>query len=376
MKRTFVLAACVALAAVLLTPAAQALTGQTATTYVVVLKTGVDPAAVARLHAANYGLKVDRVYSHAIAGYSASITGSRATLLANDENVDFIESDVMMYPDVQVLPWGIDKVEADLSSAKAGDGEGEVEGVHAYIIDSGIDTNHTDLNVVEFVNFVDPPDQDCNGHGTHVAGTVGAFDNDSDVVGMAPGVDLHAVKVFNCSGGTPFSIILEAVDWVTANAVKPAVANMSLGGPNRWALDRAVARSSETGIFYAISAGNDAGPACENTPARAGEHRGVMTVAATDINDNEAGFSSFGSCVDVWAPGVNVLSTRLGGGTISFSGTSMSAPHVSGAGALYLWNHPTTRPKKLEDIVKADRVKPGANSKDGRPIRRLDVHNF
>jgi subtilisin family serine protease len=377
MRRTCVALVCCALAAILLLPAAHATTGKRATAnYIVVLKAGVDPAAVAGLHASRYGVSVSVVYTHALPGYAASVPTNRVSLLASDPNVDYIEADSVMYPAEQVLPWGIDRVEADLSSAQAGDGEGRVDVVHAYIIDSGIDLDHTDLRVVEHVNFVDPPNEDCNGHGTHVAGTVGARDDDTDVVGMAPGVALHAVKVFNCSGGTPASIITAAVDWVTEHAQKPAVANMSLGGPKRAALNQAVKRSVDSGVFYSVSAGNSARDACDVSPAGIGRYKGVMTVAATDINNNEASFSNFGRCVDVWAPGVSILSTGLGGGTRTLSGTSMSAPHVTGAGALFLWQHPNASPALVERMIKGDRVQPGTQSKDGRTIELLNVRNF
>jgi subtilisin family serine protease len=163
---------------------------------------------------------------------------------------------------------------------------------------------------------------------------------------------------------------------VTENAVLPAVANMSLGGKAKKSLDAAVKNSMKTGIFYALAAGNEGEDACTRSPARVGTVKGIATAAATDINENEASFSNFGKCVDVWAPGVAVLSTRMGGGTQTLSGTSMASPHVAGAGALYLWKNPDATPAEVEAAIKADRVQPGTKSKDGRDIERLDVHNF
>jgi aqualysin 1 len=376
MRGKLVVGACIALASVVLASAAQAGSTRATGSYIVVLKDAVDPAAVAGLHESRYGVTVSHVYGHALYGYAATVPSDRLGQLRSDPNVDFVEAETMMYPLEQVLPWGIDKVEADLSSTRAGNGQGRIDNVDAYIIDTGIDLSHDDLNVVEHVNFVDPPNEDCSGHGTHVSGTVAAKDNAIDVVGMAPGVRLHGVKIFPCGGGSPSGVIIQGVDWVTANAKLPAVANMSLGGPRRASLNRAVRGSVERGIFYAVSAGNSANDSCTLSPASAGRIKGVMTVAATDINDVEASFSSFGPCVDVWAPGVNVLSTRLGGGTLSLSGTSMSSPHVAGAGALYLSQHQDATPAEVEAAIKAGRVKPGTKSKDGKSVRRLDVNDF
>jgi subtilisin family serine protease len=154
-----------------------------------------------------------------------------------------------------------------------------------YIIDSGIDMAHTDLDVVGRVKFALFRNYDCRGHGTHVAGTGAAIDNTADVVGAAPGAPLTGVKVLNCKGFGSSSTIIKGVDWVTANAQKPAVANMSIHNVPLQALDDAVINSANSGIFYAVSAGNDSSHACNQSPARAGPHDGVMTVAATDSKD-------------------------------------------------------------------------------------------
>jgi aqualysin 1 len=165
--------------------------------------------------------------------------------------------------------------------------------------------------------------------------------------------------------------VIAGVDWVTANAVKPAIANMSLGGGVSQALDDAVRRSAASGVFYALAAGNEATNACNRSPARAGAgtNNGIMTTAATDASNAEPSFSNFGSCVDVWAPGVAVLSTRQGGGTTTFSGTSMASPHVGGTGALFLSSNAGASPSAVETALKADAVATGTSSKDGRAIR-------
>jgi subtilisin family serine protease len=173
------------------------------------------------------------------------------------------------------------------------------------------------------------------------------------------------------------------VDWVTANAVLPAVANMSLGGGASAALDEAVLNSAAAGIFYAVAAGNDGGDACLGSPARAGagSDNGVMTTAATGSADQEASFSNYGVCVDIWAPGVGVLSTKKGGGTTTYSGTSMASPHVAGGAALYLSNAGRDPGLPLdaasvEAAVYEKAMSQGTQSKDGRPIELLQVDSF
>jgi subtilisin family serine protease len=353
-KRLFV-AALAALATLMLALSAQARTTQGADRYVVVLKQAVDPDAVADKHAKKFGLAVDFVYRHALPGYAAVIPNDRVAELRADENVAYVEADGTVEALAQTLPWGIDKIDADVSSTRAGDGAGAVSNVNVFIIDTGIDRNHADLNVVRHVNFANGPNKDCNGHGTHVAGTVAARDNAIDVVGVAPGAPLTGVRVLSCSGSGTISGVIAGVDWVTGNAVKPAIANMSLGGGASTALDDAVRRSAASGVFYSLAAGNESTDACTRSPARAGAgtNNGIATVGATDINDVGASFSNFGSCVDIWAPGVAVLSTRAGGGTTTFSGTSMASPHVGGGGALYLSVNTGASPSAVEAALKA-----------------------
>ncbi|MCI0626782.1 MAG: S8 family peptidase, partial [Acidobacteria bacterium] len=283
-----------------------------------------------------HGFRADHVFSSAIRGFSARLNSRQIQALENNPLVAYIESDEPMFATAQTLPWGINRIDADISSTLAGNGSGAVTNVNVYIIDTGADAKHTDLNVVKHVNFAGGPNRDCHGHGTHVAGTVAARDNSSDVVGVAPGAPITGVKVLGCGGSGTTSGVIKGVDWVTANAAKPAIANMSLGGGASQALDDAVIKSANSGVFYSLAAGNSGANACNSSPARAGTRDGVMTVAATDSLDREASFSNYGSCVDVWAPGVSILSTSKGGGTTTMSGTSMASPHVGGTGALYL----------------------------------------
>ncbi|MGH2473524.1 MAG: S8 family peptidase [Candidatus Limnocylindria bacterium] len=371
------LAFALAISALGATPAdAAAASVNGADSYIIVLNDGVDPTSIAQQHAARFGLTLGFVYEHALRGYSAIVPGVRLAALRAAANVKYVEPDGIATISAQTIPWGIVKIGADISSTKAGDGSGAITNVNAYIIDTGIDRAHTDLNVVRHVNFATGPNKDCHGHGTHVAGTVAAKDNTQDVVGVAPGAPLTGVKVLGCAGSGSTSGVIKGVDWVTANAAKPAIANMSLGGSASQALDDAVKRSANSGVFYAVAAGNSGDDACNYSPARAGTHDGVMTVAATDQNDNEASFSNFGPCVDIWAPGVGVLSTRKGGGTTTFSGTSMASPHVGGGGALYLSSNTTASPETVEGALKLAAQTPGTTSKNGRTITRLYVGTF
>jgi len=225
---------------------------------------------------------------------------------------------------------------------------------------------------------------------------VAAEDNTADVVGVAPGAPLTGVKVLgdDASGCNKFgstSVIIKGVDWVTANAQRPAVANMSLDNTASRALDDAVRDSAASGVFYSIAAGNAAEPACNWSPARAGlakrdtngdgfvdynDSNGIVTTAATDTTDAEASFSDYGKCVDIWAPGVGLPSTKMGGGTTTKSGTSMATPHIAGGGALYLSAHAGSTPTAIEQALKAAADKPGTKSKDGRAVLLENVGGF
>lgn len=350
--------------------------------YIIVLKEGDrDPTAVAREHAQYYGAEVLYTYQHALEGYAAHIPIGRLRELRADDRVAYVEPDRRAYAEAQRLPWGINKIDADASSTKAGNGSGAVSNVHAYVIDSGIDRRHDDLRVVNHVNFTgDGKNRDCYGHGTHVAGTVAAKDNARAVVGVAPGAPLIGVKVLGCRGGGALSGVIKGVDWVTAHARKPAIANMSLGlgGDPSPALDGAVRNSAASGIFYSLAAGNKGTGTCSGSPARtgAGTNNGIATTAMTNEEDEEAPLSNYGPCVDIWAPGVHILSTKLGGGTTRMGGTSMAAPHVGGGAALYLSSHSGSSPSAVERALKAAAVKSGTRSKGGRAVLLENVGGF
>ena len=313
--------------------------------------------------------RAEHVFSATVRGFAARLTAEQIDALRRDPLVDYIEADSPMQLLDQALPWGIDRIDTDISSTVAGNGQGAVA-VNVYVLDNGVDRTHPDLNVVRHVNFTSTANAPTCAPGTRVAGVAAARDDAFGVVGAAPGAAITAVKVTTCDPVFFLaSAVIKGVDWVTANAVRPAVANMSIGGFPSSTLDTAVKRSADSGVFYAIAAGNNSGDACLTSPQRAGTYPGVMTVAATAPDDTEASFSNFGRCVDIWAPGVDILTDDLGGGTVVSSGTSYSAPHVAGTAGLFLSTHPTATAAAVETALKSSAVSPGTLSKDLRPVR-------
>ncbi len=347
--------------------------------YIVVLEEEVrEPGAVAREHSRRHEAQVLDTYQHALEGYTARIPDHQLDEVLAEERVDYIERDSTVTVAAQRIPWGTDRIDADVSSTQAGDGKGEISNVNAYIIDTGIDKRHADLNVVGHVNFRGGKNTDRNGHGTHIAGTVAAEDNGRGVVGVAPGAPLTGVKVLGGNGKGTVSDVIEGIDWVTANADKPAVANLSLVTGASAALDHAVVESASSGIFYAVASGNDDADAREYSPARAGggTANGIVTTGATNKSDAEPSWSNHGSYVDLWAPGTRILSTKMGGGTAMKSGTSMASAHVAGGAALYLSSYTSASPITVESVLETDASSTGTASEDGAAIERLDVSGY
>ena len=356
---------------------------------------GADPAAWAYVGERVVGhiqalekkhrIQANTAFGQVFKGMSARLTPAQLEALRRDPSVDKIEEEQNFSlnarpqagvgtTSTQSTPWGISKTRATESYTLAGNGAGAVSGVRAYVIDTGVDTKNADLNRPGHVNFVgDGKNTDCNGHGTHVAGTIAAYDNTAAVVGMAPGVPAYGVKVLDCNGSGTTTSVIKGIDWVAANALLPAVANMSLGGGASQMLDDAVRAAAGRGIVFAIAAGNSSANACTSSPARIGGGLtpGVLVTAATDSNDLEASFSNYGSCVDIWAPGVAIPSLKLGGGVASMSGTSMASPHVGGAAALYWARNPTATSGTVTNNLRQMAQPTGTFSKDGRAIYRL-----
>lgn len=343
-----------------------------------------------------HGFRADAFFSRAVEGFAASLTAAQIDALSRHPLVERIEADtpISLFPigiAAQTVDWGISKINADISSTASGDGTGTIANVNVYVIDTGVDATHPDLNVVNHVSFFpNEVNADCNGHGTGVAGIIAAKDNGDFTVGVAPGAPVTGVKVVGCGGVTLPSYIIQGVDWVTANAVKPAVANVSLGGLIPIiALNTAVQNSAASGVFYAVAAGNgnpfngQALNACYSSPAGAGYNannvpNGVVTVGATNTADQEASFSNFGVCVNLWGPGVGVTSTWLmsDGGTITASGTSFASPYVAGGAALLLSRYPTLHPILVEYVLLVTADVTGTLSKDGAAVRRLNVRLY
>lgn len=282
--------------------------------------------------------QIEHVYVEAFYGFSAHLDKGLADELLKDRNIDFMENDRLITlgkppwagggdsgSSGQEIPWGVSRV-----------GHGNGTGKTAWIIDTGIDLDHPDLNVDRargfsvFTGGQDATPDDLNGHGTHVAGTIAALDNEEGVLGVAAGAQVVPVKVLSRRGSGTYSGVIAGVDYVAANGSAGDVANMSLGGPASNALDQAVISAASKGIVFTIAAGNESEDADNSSPARVNATN-VYTLSAMDANDRWASFSNFGNPpVDYCAPGVGVNSTWKDGGYRSISGTSMAAPHAAG----------------------------------------------
>src|SRR3989449_1703798 len=315
------------------TAAIEAVPGQ----YIVVLRDNVaDPAALANELVTAAGGSLLRVYTSAIKGFAAQLSGPAAAALEGNPLVAYVEADQVMRTDVTQSmdangdPWGLDRIDQGaLPLSRTYTYTSTGAGVHAYIIDTGIWTLHPEFGgrATNVFDAYHARGEDGNGHGTHVAGTIGAA-----TYGVAKGVSLHGVRVLSCVGIGLNSDVIAGVDWVSANHVNPAVANMSLGGGKSPALDQAVTNLSNSGVFLAVAAGNDNVDACTESPSGAPS---VFTVAASEKTDAKASYSNWGTCVEAYAPGSSIKSTCLAGTTMTLSGTSMATPHVVGGAALY-----------------------------------------
>jgi subtilisin family serine protease len=326
--------------------------------YIVVLKDSTDSSTVAADHARRYGVQDRVVYGSAIEGYAGKVPPGKLDALKSDPRVAYVEPDGVVHATTTQTgaTWGLDRIDQralPLNSSFTYLNTGA--GVTAYIIDTGIRFAHNEFGgrATSGYDAVDGGSaDDCNGHGTHVAGTVGG-----STYGVAKGVSLVAVRVLNCSGSGTWSGVIAGINYVTAQHATgaPAVANMSLGGGASSSVDTAVRNSILDGVSYAIAAGNgNAGGkgqnACNYSPARVSE---AMTIGATDRTDTKPRWSNYGSCVDLFAPGVSITSAWYTSNTATntISGTSMATPHVAGVAAQYLQTNSGATPATVRNAL-------------------------
>jgi subtilisin family serine protease len=334
------------------------------TAYIVVLDADANASDVAAQHARRFGASITHVYQYALKGYAALLPSQAVEGIARSPQVAWVEPDGVATIDATQPnpPWGLDRIDQrnrPLSGSYTYTNTGS--GVKGYIIDTGIRLTHNDFGgraVSGFDSIDGGSADDCNGHGTHVAGTVGGV-----TYGAAKGVTLVAVRVLNCSGSGSWSQVIAGIDWVTGDhtAGTPAVANMSLGGGANTSVDTAVQNMINDGVATAVAAGNGnrggrQQDACKYSPARVAA---AMTIGATDSSDRKASWSNYGPCVDWFAPGVSILSAWYTSNTATntISGTSMATPHTAGVAAQYLQSHTTASPAAVREALYANTTK-------------------
>ncbi|MCZ7460236.1 S8 family peptidase [Streptomyces sp. WMMC940] len=342
--------------------------------YIVALREGADPVAVAR----DAGVKRRYTYNRAMRGFSATLNANQLETMRLAPGVAAVEEDARVsarrlpegprVPSLDRLPdprgaaalrrqaasWGLDRadqralpLDGQFTAASTG------KGVTVYVVDTGIDYDHIEFGGRAALGFDAVGDgrrgQDCDGHGTHVAGTAAGA-----IHGVAPEARLVSVRVLNCEGEGAWSRIIAGLDWVAKNARQPAVLNASLGGSTSPSANAAAKAVFDSGVLPVVAAGNSAEDACGVSPASAPN---ALAVGATDTGDTETDYSNYGQCLRLYAPGSDIRSARMGGGTTTMNGTSMSAPHVAGVAALYKAAHPAAGPQEVADWLVAQSTK-------------------
>jgi hypothetical protein len=351
--------------------------------YIVVLKDGVSAGSVDHV-ARRAGAPVEHRYSAAIRGFSTRLTPDQLGTVRRHPAVAYVVPDGVVRavpvpglasasssptpPQTPVPSWGLDRIDQHylplnnrywwLTTGR---------GVRAYVIDTGVRASHPDISgrVLAGYDFVDndtSPD-DCNGLGTGVAGVIGGR-----TYGVAKETWIVPVRVLNCSGSGTWSGVIAGIDWVIRNAVKPATVSMTLGGSSNAAVDDAVTRLLASGVSVSVAAGASNSSACNYSPARV---PGALTVGASDANDYRASFSNYGTCLDLFSPGVNITTIWNNGGTYTLSGTSMATAHVVGVAALYLQMYPTATAQQVHDAINRNATAVIQNPGTGSPNRLL-----
>ncbi|GIX32915.1 MAG: serine protease [Lysobacterales bacterium] len=304
--------------------------------------------------AARLGLQVEHVYGYAVQGFSFSVGKNKGAIeaLLKDPRIAYVEEDGMVFLSATQsnAPWGLDRIDQrDLPLNGTYVYDYTASNVRVYVIDSGIRASHTQFGgrVLSGVSYINDGrgTSDCNGHGTHVAGTVGG-----STFGVAKAARLVPVRVFGCTGGSSNSTIVAGIDWVAANRVLPAVANMSLGGGASSTIDNATNNLINRGVTVVVAAGNENQNACNVSPARVAA---AITVGATTSSDARSSFSNWGSCVNIFAPGSSIASAWYTSDTATntISGTSMASPHVAGVAALWLSVYPSWSPSQVRTQI-------------------------
>ncbi len=324
--------------------------------YIVVFNKGTDNLTETSIASTveSMGGTIQFTYDTALEGFAATMPEEALKAIQQDPNIAFIEADqVVSIDDTQTnATWGLDRIDQrDLPLSTTYTYNQTGAGVTAYIIDTGIRQTHNQFGGRALHGYTAISDgngsNDCNGHGTHVAGTVGG-----STYGVAKQVTLYAVRVLNCSGSGSNSGVIAGVNWVTSHHTgsNPAVANMSLGGGASSALDTAVNNSINDGVTYAVAAGNSNANACNYSPARVAA---AITVGSTTSSDARSSFSNYGTCLDIFAPGSSITSAwhTSNTATNTISGTSMASPHVAGAAALYLQTNPGASPSTVRNNI-------------------------
>lgn len=299
-----------------------------------------------------YGINVVQQYTHVFTGFAIKASADQIEALAEDEDVERIEvNKIVRINSTQTsATWGIDRVDSRIGTDRTYQYTSSGKGVHAYIIDTGTRATHNEFKGRMGQGFSSVNDSngsnDCHGHGTHVSATVGGTN-----YGVAKNVTIHGVRVLDCDGSGDDAGVIAGIDWVTKNAIKPAVANMSLGGDLSESLDEAVQSAVKSGVVFVVAAGNENQNACNVSPSNVPE---AITVGATTKTDSRASYSNYGKCLDIFAPGSSITSAwrTNNNATSTISGTSMASPHVAGVVALYLEEDPSATPAEIDALVK------------------------